>query len=141
MQTIITKACNELGIKPVPSKRVCDSPFALSSQVLHLIHNDINLSLLEFLALYFISNAYCHIGEGWRTGDTEFWMDGLCSALVMTFICNYRWNLCSHLGEFYGQACSLGNEKYTSIAPPITTLPNYLARSYATVCHLLLKIQ
>lgn len=22
MQTIITKACNELGIKPVPSKRV-----------------------------------------------------------------------------------------------------------------------
>ena len=23
MQTIITKACNELGIKSVPSKRVC----------------------------------------------------------------------------------------------------------------------
>lgn len=23
MQTIITRACNELGIKPIPSKRVC----------------------------------------------------------------------------------------------------------------------
>lgn len=29
MQTIITKACKELGIKPIPSKRVCAIYFAL----------------------------------------------------------------------------------------------------------------
>lgn len=59
MQTIITRACNELGIKAIPSKRVCHLPPSLS--FLLILVSFLKVAMLHIENIPYINKNSCSI--------------------------------------------------------------------------------